>query len=159
MTTTNFRSMEDFVWRAPVKLTKGLETLGESVVSMLIDEMGKKAVAISPVGPSKDAARRRAAHGGDIVYGHLRDNWRKLVGGKHRPLKSKVKVKAGKKVGLINRAAHAAVVDGGRRRSSSGQLGSSMAPRGLGKPLLEWAQANGERIQKKAIKAAERAMR
>jgi hypothetical protein len=162
--TTNFKGFDDFARRAPRLTRKGAEILGTELVEVTADEMADYAVSITPVGPDEEAQRRMAQKGGP-AYGHMRDRWFKVVGGTgghsgtKLPADTKMNLEPGQGVQVVNDAAHANVVDQGRKRLSTGRMGGSLqAKSGISKPVMNWALGKGRQFKKEALRRAERRM-
>lgn len=189
MSTVNFRGFDDFAKRSPGLIRRGSEQMGTETAELTLAFLARKAIALTPVGPSEEAAKRVAKDG--PAYGHMRSRWFKVVGstggysGAKIPARSNVELRPGQKSSLVNDAAHARVIDQGRKQSKpysieeaesrktrtpgrrrkgititrgkefDRQLGSNQAKNGITKPLIAWAGAKRESIIKTAIRRTE----
>jgi len=161
MAVVNFKGFDDFSRRSPRLMRKYAKLGGTELSNITLDFLARKAIDLTPIGPGEEA-QRRVAKKGSPAYGHMRDRWFKVVGseggqsGTKRPARSKVTLKPGQGAKLVNDAAHALVIDRGRKRLATGRMGGTTQARtGIRRPLMTWAQSKKRSFLKLAIKKAE----
>jgi len=119
MSTVNFKGFDDFAKRAPGLMRRSAEMAGTELAEVTVANLARKAIALTPVGPSEEAARR-ASGGGS---GHMRDLWFKVIGstggqsGYMVPARQHVELRPGETSKIVNSAAHANAINWGRKRS------------------------------------------